>query len=168
LVTGIPPQALAAPVGSIMTHEVICVRPDVSVDELVLLLVEHGISGVPVVDEAGRPIGVASRADVLWESYDETESRSEETRANSFTEEIESHPRPHVTVGEIMTSTALSLPESATLSQAAAVMVEQGVHRLPIVDETGVVVGIVSASDLLAWFARSAGYVVPRRFPKKG
>ncbi len=154
---GIPPEAMAASVASVMSPAVLCVRDDVSVDELVLLLVEHGISGVPVVDEAGRPIGVVSRSDLLWEDYDEVEARVERYHA----------PKRPLAVREIMTSKVFSLPEGATLSQAAAAMAQEGVHRLPILDENGAVVGILSAGDLLAWLARSTGYIVQRRFAKR-
>jgi CBS domain-containing protein len=163
---GIPPEGLAASVASVMSPEVVCVRDDVSVDELVLLLVEHGISGVPVVDEAGKLIGVVSRSDLLWEDYDEAEARIERSRTRHKKDEDARFKRP-LAVREIMTSKAFSLPEGATLSRAAAAMAYEGVHRVPIVDENGAVVGILSAGDLLAWLARSTGYIVPRRFPKR-
>ena len=165
--TGIPPEALAASVASVMSREVVCIQADVSVDELVLLLVEHGISGVPVVDQTGRPIGVVSRTDLLWEDYDEAEARMERSRNRHLKKSEEARPKRPLAVGEIMTSTVFSLPEGTPVSQAAAAMVQQGVHRLPIVDDNGAVVGILSAGDLLAWLARNTGQVVSRRFAKR-
>jgi len=164
---GISAKALNASVAEIMTREVLCVRQDLRVDDLVLLLVEHGISGVPVVNENGKPVGIVSRADLLWESYDEVEARSERTHGPGLNGDDSSRFRPGITVGEIMSSTAVTVSESTTIAEAAAVMARHGVHRAPVVDQNATVVGIVSAGDVLVWLARSAGYPAPMRFPRR-
>lgn len=160
-------EALSSPVAGIMTRNVLCVRSDLLVDDLVLLLVEHAVSGVPVVNETGKPVGVVSRADLLWESYDEAEARTERTRGYALNGDDSSRAKSTITVAEIMTRAAVTLPESTSISEAAAIMARQGVHRAPIVDRSGLVVGILSAGDLLLWLARSAGHAVPNRFPRR-
>jgi CBS domain-containing protein len=59
-----------------------------------------------------------------------------------------------------MTPLALALPEGATVSRAAALMAYEGVHRIPIVSDDGVVVGILAAVDVLRWLATSSGYAL--------
>ena len=164
---GISAKALNASVAEIMTREVLCVRQDLRVDDLVLLLVEHGVSGVPVVNENGKAVGIVSRADLLWESYDEVEARSERTQGQGLNGEDSARFRTGVTVGEIMSRSAVTVSESTTIAEAAAVMARHGVHRAPVVDQNATVVGIVSAGDLLVWIARSAGYPAPARFPRR-
>lgn len=61
-----------------------------------------------------------------------------------------------------------TLPESASLSKAAALMAFEGVHRLPILSNDGKVVGILSALDVLRWLAKQQGYVVPKRARSHG
>jgi CBS domain-containing protein len=163
----IPAKALSASVAAVMTRNVVCVRPDLRVDDLVLLLVEHGISGVPVVNDAGKPVGVVSRADLLWESYDETEARTERIRGHPLNGEESAGAKSAITVEEIMTPTAVTLPESASIAEGAAVMARHGVHRAPIVDQDGLLVGILSTGDLVVWLARAAGQPAPKRFPRR-
>lgn len=136
-----PDAAAATAVGEIMQRDVVCVPPDLDLDRLVALLVEHGIGGAPVVDE-GRPIGVVSKTDVV--------------RVCS-----ESRPRSNVRVRDIMMPLSFKLTESASISQAAALMAYEGVHRVVIVGMAGDVVGILSSLDVLRWVAQHSGYVVP-------
>jgi predicted transcriptional regulator len=54
-----------------------------------------------------------------------------------------------------------SLTESASIARAAALMSFEGVHRVVIIDVSGVVVGVLSSLDILRWVAQSSGYVLP-------
>ncbi len=56
---------------------------------------------------------------------------------------------------------AFTLPASATLSRAAALMAFEGIHRVPVVSTDGRVVGIVSSLDVARWLARNDGYIAP-------
>ena len=145
-----------APVSDYMTHNVVCVTPDLSVAELVLLLVEKRLTGAPVVNDQGMVIGVVSQSDLVRESYDEAEawvdaehSPSDRLKGPAFEPPIGS------TVAGVMTAAPRVLRESATLRQAGQVMAQERVHRLPIVDEQGVVVGILSTLDLARFVANS-------------
>lgn len=62
-----------------------------------------------------------------------------------------------------MTPIAFTLHENGTLSQAAALMAYEGIHRLHVTDQDGRVVGVLSSLDVLEWFAREDGYVLTRR-----
>ncbi len=129
-------------VGDIMTSEVICVRSDLGVGALVALLLDKGISGAPVVDADGRPIGVVSKTDIL------RCIRADFMRA------------PALTVGDIMVPLAFCLPVNESIAKAAALMAFERVHRIPVVSASRRVVGILSSLDVLRWLAREHGYVV--------
>jgi predicted transcriptional regulator len=102
---------------------------------VVELFLERGISGAPVVDGKGRAIGVVSKTDVI-------------------------RGRQNKCVGEVMTPVAFTMKENAPISQAAALMAFEGIHRLPIVSDSGEVIGIVSSIDVLQWIAERDGYLV--------
>lgn len=155
-------------ISEIMTADVICVSPDLAVEALTAMFLERNISGAPVVDDAGRPIGVVSKTDLVREQQDAGDDQELERlviRRQGY--EVELGPGFHTeritraTVGEIMMPIAFTLPETASVSRASALMALEGVHRLPVVSEDGKVVGILSAMDILRWLAETEGYLVP-------
>lgn len=184
--TPAPEEALAAspepsaaslagqtPISEVMTHDVICVREDLSVAELTALFIEKNISGAPVVDADGKPIGIVSKTDLLREHLpDEEEDEpgaGEPLTLHRAGYEVEFGPGFRLariqrsTVAEIMMPIAFTLPETAPVSRAAALMALEGVHRIPVVSGEGRVVGIVSALDVMGWIAREDGYLLPQR-----
>ncbi|WP_437819794.1 CBS domain-containing protein [Sorangium sp. So ce1078] len=159
----------AAPLAGIMTRDVICVRPEVPVDEIAALLVRHEISGMPVVDADGKPVGMVSRADVIRAAHERGDTEESERvtlhPADVVPLDIEQgfyvYEPVKVTARDVMTPVVVQLHESATIRQAAALMAYEGVHRLPVVSDDGRVVGILSSLDVLRWFGRSCGYLIP-------
>lgn len=137
-------QAEHTPVSTVMTAHVTCVSPDLAIETLASLLVERGMSGVPVVDESGRAIGVVSKSDLVRRQL---ESGAPESRGR---------------VRDIMMPIAFTMPEGVSISHAAALMAYECIHRVPIVAADGTVIGIVSALDILRWLADQDGYVVGR------
>ena len=135
----VPSDAERTPLSAVMTANVTCVQPDLRVDSLLFLLIQQGIGGAPVVDRDGRPLGVVSRADLVRLSLD---------------------PQEDATVADIMMPIAFTLAEGASVSQAAALMAYEDVHRVPVVSADGVVVGIVSSLDIVRWLARHDGFLV--------
>ena len=134
----------STPISALMSSNVCCVRPDVSVQALASLLIEGGLSGVPVVDERGAPIGVVSQADLVRHHYESgTGSR-----------------QPPWTVGDIMADVSFILDEGASVSQAAALMALESIDRIPVVDAADQLVGTLSSLDVLYWLACETGYVV--------
>lgn len=128
------------PISSIMTRKVVCARPEMDASLLRARLLEHGVSGAPVVDDWGRVLGVASKTDLI-----ENEVTSE---------------RGQKTVGDIMMPMAFTLPADASIGQAAALMAYEGVHRVVVVDTKGCVVGIVSTLDIAKWLGWCTRYSV--------
>lgn len=155
-------------ISEVMTADVICVSPDLAVEALTAMFLERNISGAPVVDETGRPIGVVSKTDLVREQQDAgADQETERLLIRRQGYEVELGPGFHAeriaraTVGEIMMPIAFTLPETASVSRAAALMALEGVHRLPVISEEGKVVGILSAMDILRWLAETEGYLVP-------
>jgi CBS domain-containing protein len=136
------------PISEVMTKNPICIGAGLAIHEVAKVLLARGISGAPVIDEMGKPIGVVSKTDLVREH-----SRSPETNGN--------HPRS--TARDIMTPVAFTLPAGAPISQAAALMAFEGIHRLPVVSQSGEVVGIVSSIDVLRWIAEREGYLLSNR-----
>lgn len=156
-------------VGELMVRDVVCVRPETSIEELRSILLGRGISGVPVVDRDGRLVGVVSKTDLVREAQDTGEESGKAERLHTKSEDgydvdlgpgFHAEDIPEGTVAEIMTPYALALPARATVLQAAAIMAYEGVHRLVVVEDQDVV-GILTATDVLGWLAREFGWAVP-------
>jgi CBS domain-containing protein len=126
------------PVTAIMATDVLCVRPELTLAELRDLLARRGVSGVPVVNERGEPVGIISNTDLARAPVEGT-------------------------VATVMSHLAFTLPDSATVSQAAALMTLEHIHRLPITSDDGRVIGLVSSLDVMRWLAETDGYLVPER-----
>jgi CBS domain-containing protein len=143
-------------VRDVMRSPVITVGVETPLKEVAELLAGNGISGIPVVDTAGSVVGVVSEADILYKERPETETRRGLfgllLEAASIDAETKLHAR---TAGEAMTSPPITIHPARALTQAAEVMLEERVNRLPVVDEDGELVGIVTRADLVRAFVRS-------------
>lgn len=140
-------------VHDVMSSPVETVGPTTGFKEIAWLLRARRISALPVVDTSGTLLGVVSQTDlVLKEDRDGLEAergllgrrRSREALAKAAAR----------TAWELMTSPAITIGPQAPVAQAARLMRLRGVKRLPVVDDQGRVIGIVSRGDLLAVFAR--------------
>ncbi|MEU2424267.1 CBS domain-containing protein [Streptomyces sp. NPDC007851] len=139
-------------VEELMSRDVVRARRDTPFKELVRLLEENGVTAVPVVDELDRPLGVVSEADLLRKSADQADPSGRT-------------PIPHLEAWErakaegsraeeLMSAPAVCARPEWTVVEAARLMETQNVKRLPVVDETDRLLGIVSRSDLLRVFLR--------------
>lgn len=117
-----------AKVGFLMTDEVVSVLGRTPSADVAALLVEHDISGMPVLDADERVLGVISRTDLLVQD--------------------------HLTAEDLMTAPAVTVHAEQTVTEAARLITRRGVTRLPVVDEEGRLVGIVTRRDLLRVFLR--------------
>ncbi|HKU37374.1 MAG TPA: CBS domain-containing protein [Polyangiales bacterium] len=147
----------ATPVAELMTTHVFCVRPDVSLESLRTLLIERKISGVPVVDERGKPIGIVSKTDLVRHRFEDGETAAVDPRLGLGFHVSE---LAEGTVADVMSPLPITVSEDTPVSRVAAAMASEAVHRLPIVGADGAVVGIISALDLVGWYARREGFVV--------
>ncbi|MFJ3099384.1 CBS domain-containing protein [Streptomyces hydrogenans] len=136
----------------VMTHRVVTVSPGTPFKEIARLLVENDVSAVPVVDEDRRLLGVVSEADLLRDTSElpDLEGRWAGVRLLSRERGL---PEAE-TAADLMTSPAVSAQPAWNLVETARTMDRKGVKRLPVIDETGRLVGIVSRADLLRPFLR--------------
>ena len=140
-------------VEDVMTREVVSVPPGASLKEAARLLVEHRISGLPVVDNQNHVLGVVSEADVISKETTGLPLRRPLTWLTGQREVDRSKLEVHL-AGEAMTTPALTIEPSRPVGAAAKLMVEASVNRLPVV-EGGKLVGIVTRADLVRAFVRS-------------
>lgn len=159
----------ATPLAELMTPDVVCVRADVDLAVVREIMVERAFGGVPVVDADGKPVGIVSRADLLRADRDrgDTEEVNRVTAQPKDRDDLGLGQGFHVyepaklTAGDVMSPLVLTLHEGSNVGQASALMAYEGVHRLPVIADDGRVVGILSSLDVLRWFGRRSGYLIP-------
>lgn len=137
----------------IMQREVVSARPQMTARELATLLLDRRITGMPVVDELDRPIGVVSQTDIVRTRREAPESGVHEFYGNEprwLWSQGYSIETPDLTsVGEIMTPSVISAPEDASVEDLARTMLERRIHRIVITRRDGKIAGIVTSTDLL-------------------
>ncbi|MFJ3235263.1 CBS domain-containing protein [Streptomyces sp. NPDC086787] len=138
-------------VSDVMTRRVVALRTGAAFKDIVRTMQEWRVSALPVLDGAGRVLGVVSEADLLpKEEYSERDVG----RYGQVRHFAEARKADGVTAGELMTAPAVTVPPDATIVRAARVMARSGVKRLPVVGSDGTLQGIVSRPDLLKVFLR--------------
>jgi CBS-domain-containing membrane protein len=140
-------------VADVMTVDVTTTTPRTSLRELARALGQHGISGMPVIDD-GVVVGVISEADVLAKAQrtpEDTRGRLERLLHPGVTETVTKHDA--VVVADAMTTPAITVDSFCTVATAASRMLEHGVNRLPVVSGR-TLVGIVTRADVVRAFAR--------------
>ncbi|MEU3772450.1 CBS domain-containing protein [Streptomyces sp. NPDC032472] len=130
-------------VADLMTDEVVSVAPGTAFKDIVTLFAQYDISGVPVLDDEDRVVGVVSQSDVLAHAEPEPGAPQDEGA-----------PARPATAGQIMSSPAVTVHAEETAADAARLMSRRGIERLPVVDEEDRLVGIVTRRDLLRMFLR--------------
>jgi CBS domain-containing protein len=139
-------------VDQLMTRDVRTVSPDTSLKDVAGTLGDQGISGLPVVDAEGRVLGVVSEADILRKEQGLGGPRA--GVLGWLLDRDERDPKLEArTAGEAMTSPALTIEPARPAAEAARLMVEKRINRLPVVSE-GRLVGIVTRADLVRAFHR--------------
>src|SRR4051794_31035925 len=135
-----------------MTRTVVAVGRDAPFKEIVRTMEQWKVSAMPVLEGEGRVIGVVSEADLLpkEEFRDSDPDLFEQRRRLSDLVKAGA-----VTAGKLMSTPALTVHPDATLAQAARIMAVRHVKRLPVIDDEGMLQGIVSRADLLKVFLRS-------------
>ncbi len=144
-------------VRDVMSRSVVSVRPDTPLKAAARMMVERGISGVPVVDDMDCVVGVLSEADFVIK-----QRGAESIRHRPLARFIGDSPEAELEyakvvaerVGAAMTSPAVVIEADVELRHAAAVMVDRGINRLPVIDG-GRLVGIVTRADIMRAYLRS-------------
>ncbi len=142
---------MSATVRDVMTTSVIAVRGDTSFKEMAAMLGSSRVSGFPVIDRAGKVIGVVSETDMLIKEADRA-SHPELFAGLRRSRDLQK--AAGVTAAELMTSPPVTIGPDEPVQHAALLMYDRAVERLPVVDEAGRLVGIVSQVDVLSIFSR--------------
>lgn len=144
----------------LMMPDPVSLSADATVREALALLIDRGISAAPVIDSAGRPVGVLSRTDLLVhdreqarhaglesEFYQRSEltTRAGERLRDGF--QVEGVDRTRVR--DLMTPAVFAVAPETPAAQVVEQILSLKVHRLFVVDGDGVLVGVVSALDVL-------------------
>ena len=129
----------------VMSIDVVTISPEASIKEAARLMVEHRVSGLPVVDGSSL-VGIITEADFL----DQTAAKG---RVGLLTVHVESEPVTQ-TVGEVMTPHPHVVYQDASVTEVARAMSTHGVKRLPVVDNDGGLIGVISRADIMAAFCR--------------
>jgi CBS domain-containing protein len=141
-----------------MVTDVISVSLDATVRDVAGVLVDKGISAVPVLSSSGELLGIVSEGDLLRRAETGTERRrswwlslftATETESREF---VKAHARR---VSDVMTTPVVTATEHATLEEVATLLEKHGIKRVPIVDGDKVI-GIVSRANLLRAFASAS------------
>ncbi|MCI0455722.1 MAG: CBS domain-containing protein [Gemmataceae bacterium] len=145
----------------LMTPNPVSIRANATLREALALLIDRGFSAAPVIDEAGRPVGVLSRTDILVhdretveylkpvpEYYDPNELAA--NRAGRLSEGFEVERVDPTLVCDMMTPAVFSVNLQAPAERVVADLLALKVHRLFVTDTRGVLVGIISPLDVLA------------------
>ncbi|MEU7166739.1 CBS domain-containing protein [Streptomyces morookaense] len=138
-------------VSDVMTQTVVAVSRSAPYKEIARTLAEWKVSAVPVLEGEGRVIGVVSEADLLPK---EEFKDSDPARFDRLRRIDDLAKAAGSTAEDLMSTPAVTIHAYATVAEAARAMARKGVKRLPVVDEEGMLAGIVSRSDLLKVYLR--------------
>ena len=137
------PSASAVPLHQIMSRKLICARPDLEIDVVIRLMLQHHIGCIPVIDERQHPIGMITKLDIL-EQIDAT--MSSQRNGSPLPEDLEAR-----CADEVMMPLAFCLSEYATVAHAASMMIAEDTHHVIVVGADERIAGVVSSRDIVAW-----------------
>ncbi|WP_328404197.1 CBS domain-containing protein [Streptomyces sp. NBC_00390] len=142
-------------VGGVMVGEVVSVTPLTPFKELAKLLAEHNVSGLPVVDDDNRVLGVISQSDLLVRQASESAAdRTAQEPQHARTAGRATDKQTGLTAEQLMSTPAVTVHADDKIAKAARTMLRHSVERLPVVDAEDRLVGIVTRRDLLQVFLR--------------
>jgi len=161
---------MKAVVRDVMSAHPISVRKTASFKEIVARLREYRVSAFPVLECDGTIIGVVSEADLLAKEALDVGQPGVRGLITGIVRRRAFRKAAGVTAGDLMTSPAVTVGADDTVEHAARLMYTRGLKRLPVVDATGRLTGIISRTDVLAVFDRPdeeirieiTGQVIPR------
>lgn len=148
-------------VADAMSRDPIVVRPETSLNEAIQILAERRISGLPVVDDAGQVVGIISETDLMWQQTGVTPPAyimfldSVIFLKNPTEYERDLHKALGQTVGEVMSRDPITISPDKSLRDAAQLMHDRDVRRLPVLDDRGQVIGILTRGDIVRAMAAS-------------
>ncbi len=141
-------------VGDVMTRRPVTIRPNRTLRDAGARMLEHKVSGLPVIDDTGRLVGIVTEADFVVQEAE----RDPATRRRWF-----GGRRPRKVaefVSDVMVTKVVTIQAEESVAAAARLMTECRVRRLPVVDGEGRLEGIISRSDVVKSFLREDAEIV--------
>ena len=147
-------------VAEVMTPNPLSVNPQTSLKDAIAILAEKRISGLPVVDETGKLMGVISESDLMWQEtgidpppyimlLDSVIYLRNPSRYDKLV-----HKALGQTVEEVMTDKPITIRPEQSIKEAAHLMYEKHIRRLPVLEDgTGKVIGIITRGDIIRTMA---------------
>ncbi|XWK90100.1 MAG: CBS domain-containing protein [Phormidium sp.] len=149
-------------VADVMSRDPISVRPETPLQEAIKIMAQRRISGLPVVDQAGKLVGVISETDLMWRETGVTPPAyimildSVIYLENPARYDRDLHKALGQTVGEVMTKDSLiTTAPDQPLQKAAQLMHDKNIRRLPVIDDAGQIIGILTRGDIIRAMAAS-------------
>ena len=133
-----------------MTKDVVCVRKDTPLEEVAEKMEGKGISGVPVIEEHGRVVGIISEKNFL----SQMDTKAARTFMGLIAECLRGDGCLAISIQgkkaeNIMTVPAITVNEDTPVMEIAALFAEKNINRVPVIDKDGKICGIVSRADIV-------------------
>lgn len=149
-------------VKEIMTKEMVSIQPDTNTKEAVGILFKMHISGLPVINESGKLVGMFTEKDILRNilpSYIEQVGRFvyEENPKSIKKKFMELE---NIRVSKLMRPEVITVDEDTSLCEVAHIMLTQKVRRIPVLDKEKKVIGIVAREDIVKSYTKEAGWEI--------
>ncbi len=136
--------------GDMMTPKVVFVKQKTPLKEVAEIMASHGISGLPVVDDEDKVVGVISEKDFLsLMDTKETESFMGVVAQCLTSKGCVAKPMRKQNAENIMTSPAITVGESTSISEIVGILRAKNINRVPVIDHKGKLIGIVSRQDIV-------------------
>lgn len=144
-------------ISDIMTKDVVSVRENDTVEMCADLLIEHNLSGLPVVDDLGRVKGIVTEGDLIRRASQVKGPAALEVLGGifyldspkKFNDEIKKTMGS--LVEDVMTSDVFIIDSDKKIEEAASILVEKRIKRLPVTNREGNIIGIISRRDILKY-----------------
>jgi CBS domain-containing protein len=138
-------------VRDVMSTHVIAVRPSAPYKQMAAMLHEQRVSAFPVLDDGNKVVGIVSEADLL--AKEAVDGDEPEVHQGMLRRRDHDKARA-LTAAELMTKPAVTIGPDVPVNQAARLMYSRRVKRLPVVDDEGTLIGIVTRADVLSVYSR--------------
>ena len=139
-------------VQDVMTRTVVVVSGSAPFKEIVRLMREYRVSALPVVDDDGTLVGIVTEGDLLLK--EDPDLREPPGLFEAYERRVEREKARGLVAAELMTTPVVTIRADASVAEAARLMHDRRIKRLPVVERLGKVIGIVSRRDLLKLFTR--------------
>lgn len=135
-------------VADLMTRDVVSVTRNTTLDEAARRLSGLRISGMPVVDDDDRVIGVIGELDIIM-----AKQGKKGTGLRDLVRKLSGEPVPKRRagnhVGDVMSEPAITIRKEGDVLEAARILDARRIKRLPVVDEQGKIIGVISRADVV-------------------